>query len=109
MNKHKYYVSVHGRSVLMNKGATSYEWEIEATSEQAQEIAHLMRQLEEEEQGGFIHHVFPWPDTPEEEMNMAYQHALDDIYKSIYDLCSECTRLQMRESGINAFLQSYDG
>ncbi|WP_438347145.1 hypothetical protein ACP8HI_15710 [Paenibacillus sp. FA6] len=109
MDKHKYYVSVHGRSILLDKGATSYEWEIEATPEQAQEISWLMGIVQEKEEKAFLGYVYPWPDTPERVVNLAYQNALDDVYKMIYELCSEETRMQMRESGVSAFLHSYDG
>ncbi len=109
MDKRKYYVSVHGRSVLMDRGATTYEWEIEATEEQAQEIRRLMELVKDKEEDAFLGFTFPWPDTPELVVNTTYQNALDDVYQRIYEWGSMDTRKQMKESGVNAFLHSYDG
>ncbi|OAB46700.1 hypothetical protein [Paenibacillus glacialis] len=109
MNKHKYFVSVHGRSVLLDRGATTYEWEIEATEEQAQEIRDLMGLVKENEENAFLGFVFPWPDEPERVVNVTYQNALDDVYQRIYEYGSIDTRKQMKESGVNAFRHSYDG
>lgn len=109
MDKRKYYVSVHGRSVLTDRGATTYEWEIEATEEQAQYIRGLMGLVKEKEEDAFLGFVFPWPNTPERVVNLTYQNALDDVYQIIYELGSTDTRKQMKDSGVNAFLHSYDG
>ncbi|SIQ72109.1 hypothetical protein SAMN05421578_103540 [Paenibacillus macquariensis] len=109
VNKHKYFVSVHGRSVLTDRGATTYEWEIEATEDEAQEIRNLMGLVKEKEENAFLGFVFPWPDEPERVVNVTYQNALDDVYQRIYEYGSIDTRKQMKESGVNAFLHSYDG
>ncbi|AJS57479.1 hypothetical protein [Paenibacillus sp. IHBB 10380] len=104
MDKHKYYVSVHGRSVLPDKTLAAYEWEIYATPAQAEEMLLLMGLVQEKEEEAFPGYVFPWPDTPEQVVNVYYEDALNDVYQKIYELGSEDTREQMKGSGINAFL-----
>lgn len=104
MDKQKYYVSVHGRSVLPDKTMAAYEWEIYATQAQAEELVLLMGLVQEKEEEAFPGYVFPWPDTPEQVVNMNYDDALDDVYQKIYQLGSDATRKQMEGSQISAFL-----
>ena len=64
MDSMKYYVSVMGRSVIPDPSVTSYEWIIQATPQEAEQLLGLLSlmQEKEEEPPGM---VFPWPDTPE--------------------------------------------
>lgn len=55
LEKKRYYVSVQGRSVLDDPGAAAYEWAVEATSEEADTLKHLLGQLDEKEESTF------WP------------------------------------------------
>lgn len=97
MNKSTYYVSVHGRSVLNEQGASAYEWEIQATSEEAEQLRMQLELLQEQEEEDFTGLVFPWPDTPEAETNARFQGALDEVYRSIHRLGSAQTRALIEE------------
>lgn len=97
MDKSTYYVSVQSRSVLPDQGASPYEWEIEATPEEADQVRIELDMMQEKEEEAFPGYVFPWPDTPEQSANSLYQSSLDGIYRTIYRLGTPQTRRQMEE------------
>ncbi len=97
MNKSTYYVSVQSRSVLTEQGASAYEWEIEATPEEADQVRIELDMMQEKEEEGFPGYVFPWPDTPEQSSNSLFQSSLDKVYQTIYQLGTPATRQQMEE------------
>lgn len=95
-----YYVSVHGRSVLPVQGEAAYEWEIEATPAQAEELKGIMNTMQDKEEEDFLAYVFPWPDTSETSLNVPFQNTVDELYKRIYELGTEETKAQMTASGV---------
>ncbi|NMO95276.1 hypothetical protein [Paenibacillus lemnae] len=97
MDKSVYYVSVHGRSVLAERGASAYEWEIQATAEEAEQLRMQLERLQEKEEEAFPGYVFPWPDTPEESTNALFQSSLDGVYSTIHQLGTPETRSQMEQ------------
>jgi hypothetical protein len=100
VEKKVFYVSVHGRSVLDDQGASSYEWEVNATPEEANNLLHMLRRIGEKEESSFLAFTYPWPDTPEGEVNAGYQSHLDALYSEIYRLGTEETR-----EGIRRYLE----
>lgn len=99
MDRKMFYVSVQGRSVLDDPEATSYEWVIHATPEEADSIRYKLQQLGEKEESTFLAYTFPWPDSPEDVVNRSYQSALDDLYREIYRLGTEETRQLLQRVG----------
>ncbi|MFC7678056.1 hypothetical protein [Paenibacillus sp. GCM10028914] len=97
MDKSTYYVSVQSRSVLTEQGASSYEWEIEATPEEADQVRIELDLMQEKEEEAFPGYVFPWPDTPEQSTNALFQDALDHVYMTIYRLGTPETKSQMQQ------------
>lgn len=96
MDKSIYYVSVQSRSVLTEQGASAYEWEIEATPAEADQVRielDMMQEKDEEATG----YMFPWPDTTEQSTNVMFQSSLDKVYRTIYQLGTPATRQQMEE------------
>lgn len=104
MEKRPYYVSVQGRSLLEDPGAAAYEWEVEATRQEADTLIHMLEQLGEKEESGFLAFTYPWPDTPEGEVNRSYDSHLNALYREIYRLGTPETRAQMERSGFEAQL-----
>lgn len=99
MEKKTYYVSVHGRSVLDDPQATSYEWVIHATPEEVDAISHMLELLGEKEESTFLAYTYPWPDSPEDTVNSSYQSVLDDLYREIYRLGTEETKQLLSRIG----------
>lgn len=97
MDKSTYYVSVQSRSVLTERGASTYEWEIEATPEEADQVRIELDMLQEKDERAFPGYVFPWPDTPEQSTNSLFQSSLDRVYSTIYRLGTSETRSQMEQ------------
>lgn len=97
-DKNTYYVSVQGRSLLEDQGATAYEWSIVATSEEADQVSHLLEQLDEKETSSFLAFTYPWPDSPEEEVNASYQSVVDALYRELFRLGTPETREQLSRS-----------
>lgn len=104
MEKRPYYVSVQGRSLLEDPGAAAYEWEVEATRQEADTLSHMLEQLGGKEESGFLAFTYPWPDTPEGEVNRSYDSHLNALYREIYRLGTPETRAQMERSGFEAQL-----
>ncbi|MBP2000441.1 hypothetical protein J2Z69_001472 [Paenibacillus shirakamiensis] len=98
--KKTYYVSVQGRSVLEEEGAASYEWAIEATAEEAEQLKRQLNLIGETEEDGFIDFIYPWPDTPEEGVNARYSKRMKAVFQSIYDLGTLETKTQMDHSSL---------
>lgn len=92
-----YYVSLQGRSLLEDQQATAYEWSIEADEEEADQVRRLLERLGEQEVHSFLAFTFPWPDTPEQAVNAAYQDTVDALYKLIYRLGTPETRKAMSQ------------
>ncbi|GGF89546.1 hypothetical protein [Paenibacillus aceti] len=99
MDRKMFYVSVQGRSVLDDPEATSYEWVIRATPEEADSIRYKLQQLGEKEESTFLAYTFPWPDSPEDVVNHSYQSVLDGLYREIYRLGTEETRQLLQRVG----------
>lgn len=96
MNKSTYYVSVQSRSVLTEQGGSAYEWVIEATPKEADQVRielDMMQEKDEEAMG----YMFSWADTPQQSTNALFQSSLDKVYRTIYQLGIPATRQQMEE------------
>ncbi|MDQ0090822.1 hypothetical protein J2T12_004245 [Paenibacillus anaericanus] len=92
MEKKLFYLSVQGRSILEDHGATSFEWTVEATPEEADNLRGMLERIAEKEESSFLAFTYPWPDTPEEEVNAGYQSHLNELYREIYRLGTKETR-----------------
>lgn len=97
MDKSTYFVSVQARSVLQERGASAYEWEIQANPEEADQLRIELDLLQEKEEEAFPGYVFKWPDTPEQNVNETFQDTLDRVYRSIYQLGTPETQSQMEQ------------
>ncbi|CAI6082912.1 hypothetical protein PAECIP112173_03724 [Paenibacillus sp. JJ-100] len=98
MDRMNYYVSVTGRSVLTDSSATSYEWVIQATPQEAEHLLGLLYLMQEKEEEAFPGMVFPWPDTPEQDVNRVYEAVLQQVYREIYRLGTPETKHQIKQS-----------
>ncbi|CAM3079611.1 hypothetical protein PASE110613_15705 [Paenibacillus sediminis] len=96
-DKRLYFVSVIGRSILQNPESAEYEWEIEATDEQAEDLRYWLGQIQETEEDGFADYVFPWPNSPEHIVNGKLQDTVNQVYHLIYELGTLKTRRQIEE------------
>lgn len=98
--KKTFYVSVQGRSVLEDQEAAAYEWVIEATPEEAEELRRKLSSSAEADEDGFMDFVFPWPDTPEDGVHARYSERINRVFQEIYRLGTSDTRSQMEISNL---------
>lgn len=98
----RYYVSIPGRSVLEEQGAAAYEWTIEASPEEAVNLRYMLERIGEKENSSFLAYTYPWPDTPEDEVNSGYQSQIDKVYREIYRLGTDETRRELYRIGYGA-------
>lgn len=99
MEKHKYYVSVQNKSVLRNQGATPYEWEIEATDEEAGRLQFYLEALDDTEHVTFFRGMTPGVPYHVDEENDVYDDTLKQVYGLIRDLGTAET-----QAGVSAVL-----
>lgn len=83
MTKSKYYVSVQSKSLLREQGSAAYEWEIEATDEEAEALAQLLKHLDESENTTFPRGMTPGVPYHWDHENDAYDGKLRQIYSTI--------------------------
>lgn len=100
MERRFYYVSVQGRWLQEHPATSAYEWIVSATLEEAEQLGRWLGRIGEEEENGFLGFTYPWPDSPEAEVNRSYHRHLSQVYQEIYNLGTEETRAQMEYSGL---------
>jgi len=97
MIKSKYYVSVQSKSLSREQGSAAYEWEIEATDEEAAALERLFGRLDESEHATFIRGMTPGLPYHWDRENDAYDGTLRQIFDRIHALGTPDTRSQMAE------------
>jgi len=104
LEKQKYYVSVHEKSVLRDQGAAPYEWEIEATEEEAERLQFYLDALEDADRLTFFRGITPGIPYHMDAENDVYDENLKQVYELIRDLGTAETR-----SGASAVLERLTG
>lgn len=104
MNKSKYYVSLSSKTVLPEQGTSAYEWEVEATDEEAAELRNLLENLEETEHATHFRAMTPGVPYHMDRENDEYDARLKQIYSVIRKLGTPAT-----QRGIAEVMQSLEG
>lgn len=93
MEKRPYYISVQAKTIMLNQGDATYEFEIMATDEEIDQLYELFEVLDEYEQGTYIRsHVPALPYHHD-----SYNDACDDTLKEIYLLIGKLGSKQTSE------------
>ena len=93
--KTKYYVSVQSKSLLREQGLAAYEWEIEATDEEAATLGQLFERLDESEHATYFRGMTPGLPYHWDRENDAYDGTLRKIYAMIHELGTPDTKSQI--------------
>lgn len=91
MDKRKYYVSVQSKTIMEHQGDAPYEFEIEATPADLEELKELFDNLESFDEKSYFRMMTPVPyhyDSP----NDGHDYYLREIYRKIQSLGTEETR-----------------
>ncbi|SDX24236.1 hypothetical protein SAMN05444487_112114 [Marininema mesophilum] len=104
MSKRSYYVAIHsGESagaLLQEKGSSRYDFEIEATEEEAQELSSLLSNQANKDLASFWSAHTPYlHDQPSHE-NGGYDETLTSIYEHIHRLGTPETKQQIESMNI---------
>ncbi|MCS1351719.1 hypothetical protein [Mechercharimyces sp. CAU 1602] len=107
MDKKIYYVAFHsGESPAeiretKDENDAFYDFEIEATTDERNELEILFERTAKEDFDGLIktHVPFLVADSASQE-DKEYDYALQDLYQKIYDLGTTTTKKKLKELGI---------
>lgn len=101
MEKKTYYISVGSGDIVREKDVTNFEFEIQATEEELNELEELFEEKEEAELGSARRAVTPYYEYHNDGENDAYDASLKDIYKMIHKLGTPETRSHIESMHIN--------
>lgn len=99
MDKHKYYVSVQARSILREQGQAAYEWEIEATDDDAAKLQTLFEELEEADHATLGRIMTPGLPYHHDPQNDEFDRLLQECYDLIHRLGVGETKSQLETLG----------
>ncbi|MEI7026926.1 hypothetical protein [Paenibacillus sp. y28] len=85
-DKKTYYVSVQANTVLDDKGAAAFEFEIEATDEDIEKLEELFEYKIDADDGSALRSHLPAIPYHIDEENDAYDASLREIYRQIHHL-----------------------
>lgn len=100
MEKRRYYISVHAKSILENQGEAAYELEMDATPEEAQKLKVLFDELEDFDTATYFRAHIPAIPYHHDSENDGYDYSLKEIYNLIYHLGTEETKAQILSMNI---------
>ncbi|WP_338551346.1 hypothetical protein [Paenibacillus sp. KS-LC4] len=86
MEKQKYYVSVQSKTIMTRQGDASYEFEIEANSEELQRLLYLFEEMENFDNESLLRNSIPGIPYHHDLENDGYDYYLKEIYNSIQHL-----------------------
>ena len=104
MDKSTYYVSVQDGTILPDKGAAAYEYEIEATHEEINKLRELMDEMRDADEAAYWRAHVPVIPYHYDSENDIYDEYLRNIYQKIYELGTEETRRHMEETNLLSLL-----
>jgi hypothetical protein len=113
MNKKPYYVSVPGPGtgeVRSEKGESSYDFEINATEDEAYELKEFFEKAYSDDMKTYLHmHIVPVIPNSIDKDHKEYDDSFNTIYQKIYELGTENTKEQIEQMGILNALKGAPG
>ncbi|CAM3413666.1 hypothetical protein [Marinicrinis lubricantis] len=99
--KKTYFVSVQANSILEEKGSAAFEFEIQATDQELDQLAALFEEKEDSENATFRQAgISSVPYHELDDANDTYDATMIDVYKKIYELGTEETKRHIEQMGI---------
>lgn len=100
MEKKTYYVSVQAGTVFEEQGASSFEFEIQATEKELNQLEELFEAREDADASTFIRGQTPGLPYHQDPENDAYDDALHQVYQMIHQLGTPETKEHIEKMGI---------
>ncbi len=98
--KRNYYVSVQSSSIVKHRGDMSYEFEILATEDEAQELQRLLDSKDQAENGTYLRSHVPFLPYHNDASNDKYDEAIMTVYRKLHELGTSETRMFIANMGI---------
>ncbi|GAB2701523.1 hypothetical protein ACFQWB_05875 [Paenibacillus thermoaerophilus] len=100
MERKRYYVSVQGKSVLEGQGDAAYEFEINATRAEVDQLQELMNDQWDADDASFFRAFIPGLPYHNDRANDAYDYTLREIYGLIHKLGTKQTKRTIESMGV---------
>jgi hypothetical protein len=100
MNKKTYYVSVGSGDIVQMDHVSDFEFEIQASEDELNELEELFEAKEEADTDSAVRAVTPYKEYHLDEENDRYDANLKDIYAMLYKLGSSNTRSHIESMNI---------
>lgn len=100
MNKNTYYISVGSKEISKLKEASPYEFEIEATDDEIEQLRDLFNQANTSDWKSFFRAHAPYIQYHFDRENDQYDENIYHAYELIYKLGDEETKRHIERMGI---------
>ena len=100
MEKLTYYVSVQAGTILEEQGDAAYEFVIQATPKEADQLQELLDLKQESEDETFWRGIMPAVPYHEDQANDEYDDSLRGVFERVYRLGTQQTKEFMEQSGM---------
>jgi hypothetical protein len=101
LDKKTYYVSVGSGDIVREEGSANFEFEIQATDEELNELEELFEEKEEADNGSARRALTPYYEYHNDGENDAYDTSLGAIYKLIHKLGTTETKNHIESMNLN--------
>lgn len=103
-DRRKYYVAIHSGEtmgeILQESDASSFQFEIEATDQELQQLNNLIGNNSVEDMETFWDSHIPFLSYNQNRENDGYDRTLQQLYNLVYRLGTDSTKRKMEEMGI---------
>ncbi|MEW9668810.1 hypothetical protein [Ammoniphilus sp. 3BR4] len=100
MEKKRYYVNVEHGIILDDQGADTYEFEVDATEQELQQLQDLFDKTHQKEMGTWLRAHTPYIQYHDDEDNHEYDHSLQQVYRMLHQLGTAKTKDHIESMGI---------
>jgi hypothetical protein len=99
MEKKRYYVTVGSGEILPDKTLSEWEFEIDATPEEARQLEEIFENADDASMYNFWKAHVPFQEETEDDTE-TYNSSLKHIYEKIYELGTKTTKEHIRSMRI---------
>lgn len=100
MDKQTYYISVQSGSILQDRNADEFEFQIEATEKEIEQLLELFEYREAAENANFRRSFIPGIPYHQDEANDIYDAGMRAVYQMVHRLGTEETKKQIEDMGL---------
>jgi hypothetical protein len=100
VEKKTYYVSVQAGTVLENEGDAAYEFEIQATEQEVEDLIETFGLLHDLDNTTAVRGISPAVPYHQDQANDDYDTVLTQVYRKLYELGNEETKQIIANMGM---------